>query len=86
MSPAINPDSIVLEQLAEHWQKLAAVLVWKLTPKGVTISHEDLKRFPADQVLLTHGHRESIEFRLVSLEEAHKLAAHDREMQPKGRH
>lgn len=73
----INPDAAILQQVQEHWMKLAALLVWKLAPNGVNLTLEDIASFPPDRFLLTHGHRESIEFRLVTKEEAERLAAHD---------
>lgn len=64
----------ILGQVQEHWMKLAALLVWKLAPQGVTITFEEMQKFPANLALLTHGHRDSIEFRMVSREEAEALA------------
>lgn len=74
----INPDAAILQQVQEHWQKLAALIVWKLAPTGVTLTFEDISSFPPDRVLLTHGHRDSIEFKIVSQADAERLAAHDR--------
>lgn len=83
----INPDSTVLQQVDGYWQKLAAMIVWKLVPRGesVTITAEDMKRFAADYaptgpVLLTHGHFDSFEFKIVSEADAQRLAEHDRTM------
>jgi len=75
-------DAPILDQVREHWQKLLAIVVWKLAPQGVTITHQDLVRFYADSAkknltLLTHGHRDSIDFKMVTREEAEQIAAHD---------
>lgn len=74
----LNPDSPMLQQLDGHWQRLAAVLVWKLAKDGVTLTLDDLAQFPQDMVLLTHGHKDSIEYKLVTREAAERIAAHDR--------
>lgn len=73
----LNPDSATLTQVQEHWMKIAALLVWKLAPNGVTLTAEDIASFPPDRALLTWGHRGSFEFKLVTEEEGKRLAAHD---------
>lgn len=78
----INPDSAVLSQVGEYWQKLAAMLVWKLARKGVKISVKDMDAFQREYeagggVLLTHGHHDSIEFKIVTRAEAERIAAYD---------
>ncbi len=72
-------DAAVLDQVREHWQSVAALLVWKLAPNGVLLTADDFVQFMAqDKVLLTHGHRESFELRIVTHAEAQLIAAHDR--------
>lgn len=84
MTHAINPESTVLQQVDGHWQKLAAFIVWKCVGRGtVTITAEDIQRFadefaPGVPVLLTHGHADSFEFRIVDEAAAKRLAEHDR--------
>lgn len=73
----INPESAVLTQVQEHWMKIAALLVWKLAPNGVVLTDKDIASFPLDRALLTWGHKDSFEFRLVTQQEAERLAAHD---------
>lgn len=74
----LNPDAVILEQMREHWQKLAALLVWKLAEKGVTLTYKEMAEFPQDMVLLTHGHKDSIEFKLVTQDVAKTIVEHDR--------
>lgn len=74
----LNPDSAILQQLDGQWQKIAAVLVWKLARNGVTLTVGDFASFPKDHALYTHGHRDSIDFKLVTMADAERLAAHDR--------
>lgn len=77
----MNPDSVVLQQVDGMWQKLAALIVWKLAREGVTITHKDMDEFArGDNVLLTHGHFDSIEFKIVTAEAARRIAAHDAKM------
>ncbi len=76
----LNPDSMVLQQVDGQWQKLAALIVWKLCgEKSVEITVADMqsieKQFGAEgPVLLTHGHTESIEFRVITAERGRVLA------------
>lgn len=73
----LNRDAAVFDQVDGQWMKLLALVVWKLAPNGVALTAADIASFPADRALVTHGHRESIEFKIVTEEEARRLAAHD---------
>lgn len=82
----LTPDSVVLQQLDGHWQKMAAFLLWKL--KGgemVRLTHQDIEACgaafaPHGPVLFTHGHSDSIEFQVVDMDAARRLAAHAQTM------
>jgi hypothetical protein len=82
----INPDSTVLHQVQHEWQKLAAMLLWKLAgTQKVTLTVADIAAFGAlypqgMPVLYTHGHADSIDFQIVDMAAAERLAAHDRTM------
>jgi hypothetical protein len=82
----MTPDSVVLGQLDGHWQKLAAMLLWKIKGREmVRLTHEDIARFqaeflPFEPVIFTHGHSDSIDFQIVTHEQAERLAAHDKTM------
>jgi hypothetical protein len=67
----------ILDQLEGQWEKIVAALVWKLGNGHVTLTMKDLTEFPVDRVFLTHGHRDSIEFKLVTEEEAKRIVEHD---------
>jgi hypothetical protein len=80
----MTPDSTVLQQVDGQWQKLAAMLLWKLVgrDKCVTLTHADIERFSAEfapgmPVMFTHGHSDSIDFTVVDESAAKVLAAHD---------
>lgn len=78
----LNPDSAILGQLDEQWQKIAAVLVWKLARDGVQITLEDFRNFAVETaageaVLFTHGHIDSIELSIVTAKRAAELAVYD---------
>lgn len=76
MNVEVNPDNESLRQLREYWQKITAMLVWKLAPDGVTITAADMVAFQQDgRFLLAHGHHDSFEFRMVTREEGDRLAA-----------
>ena len=76
----LNPDSPMLEQMREEWQRIVALLVWKYGDgkKGVTLTAEDMQNaqdfFDEGHRLLAHGHVDSIELRFVSAEEAAAIA------------
>lgn len=79
-------DAPILDQLDGQWQKFAAVILWKLHGnQQVRITAEDIdafgKQFGAGgfPVIFTHGHKDSIEFQIVSEEAAKRIAAHDAE-------
>lgn len=78
----VNPESVVLRQLDGYWQKIAALLVWKLASEGVVIKATEMAEFhdlsaAGDAILLTHGHKDSIEFKIVDAEAAKRIAEHD---------
>lgn len=80
----INPDSTVLQQVDGQWQKLAALILWKLSGRSVVrITAEDMAKMQAEfapgvAVIFTHGHSDSIEFSIVDEAAATRLAAHDK--------
>lgn len=87
MNPnTINPDSVVLQQLDAHWQKIAALIVWKLRGREpVKITAADIERFnaefaPGQACLFTHGMSDAFEFSIVDEAAAKRIAAHDATM------
>lgn len=77
-------DAPVLNQVRDHWQRIAALIVWKVThgKRSITISAQDMQEFQKDpRVLLTHGHVDSLEFKLVTAEEAQRMVEHQKTMQ-----
>jgi hypothetical protein len=79
----LNPDSTILQQVDGEWQKLAMLILWKLTEgKPVRITADDMaacrKKFePGIPVILTHGMHDAIEFSIVTLEDAERIGRHD---------
>lgn len=79
----LNPESTVLQQLDEHWQKMAALILWKLAgSKQIRITANDIQALndafaPGGPVIYTHGHKDSLEFQIVDGATAERLAAHD---------
>lgn len=79
-----NPESVVLSQMDEQWCKFLTFIVWKYhnNDNGVVITLADMQRYQADfesgnAFLLTHGHHDSIEFKIVTKQRAEELAAWD---------
>lgn len=74
--------AFILQQLDGQWQKIACALMYKLSRESpVIITHKDLAELQAymrdgDKHLLTWGHADSVELRIVTLEKARELAAH----------
>jgi len=73
--------ALVLDQLEGQWQKIAAVLLWKLSKdKHVTIGTKDFadiqRATDAGQVFMTWGHYDSFEFRWMDQKAAEKLSDH----------
>ena len=70
----------ILQQLDGEWQKIAVALVYMFSRGApVLITHkvlEELNEFMATHKLLTWGHQDSIELRLVTPERAKEIAAH----------
>lgn len=77
----LNPDSTMLRQSEGHWQKYLCLVLWKLAREGVTITLDDMVGFANQDknVLLTYGHIDSIEFKLVTRAEAERVAAYDKQ-------
>lgn len=81
MTNKINPESAMLEQSDGMWQRYMGLILLKLAPDGVTISKEDIEAFAArgeDNVVLAHGHFDSFSFKVVTREEAIRLAEWDK--------
>jgi hypothetical protein len=72
-------DAPVLDQIDEiGWQKFLALIVFKLAPNGVTLTSEDVEQFAReDKVLFSHGLGDRFEFKMVTREEAERIAAHE---------
>lgn len=74
---------MVLQQVDGQWQKLAALIVWKLNGmKPVEITVADMEKVEAEfgsagLHLLMHGKADSIEFSIVTAERAKVLVEHD---------
>ncbi len=79
----LNPDSTILQQLEGEWQKIVLLLLWKLVKDApVKISIDDMialqAAFPNSMpTLLAHGHSDSFELRVISMEQAKRLAEYD---------
>jgi hypothetical protein len=82
----INPDSAVLQQTDGHWQKLAAIILWKLNGGAeVSITSADIERFnaqyaPGIPVLFTHGTYDGLRFSIVTEDAAERIAQHDKKL------
>lgn len=79
--PVMNPESTIMKQTEGYWQNLAALLLYKLSKtEEVKIFSDDIIQFQQSGLaLLTHGHHDSIGFKLVTHEEAARLAQYDAE-------
>ncbi len=84
VNKVINPDSTVLQQVDGQWQKLAALILWKLKGREVVrITGADIEKMRAEfapgvAVVFTHGLSDAIEFSIVDEAAAARLAEHDK--------
>lgn len=70
---ALKGEKAGVVQLQGRWQKLAVVLLWKLAKDGCTLMRYDRDAVPADKVLMAHGHKDDIEYRLIPRAEAERI-------------
>lgn len=78
-----NPGSVIGDQMREHWQQLAALLVWKLARQGVSITDKDMARYAqeverGEAMFYFLGQHDRINFKIVDRKRAEELAAYDR--------
>lgn len=71
----------ILDQLEDQWERIVAAMVWKLGKGNVVLTAQDLRDFPTDRIFLTYGHHDSIEFKLVTREEADRIVEHQKTQQ-----
>ena len=86
----LTPDSAILDQLDDQWQKLATMILWKLAgTERVRITTDDMERFsqafaPGSPTLYTHGHYDAIDFQVIDERAAKRLAEHEMTMRGRG--
>lgn len=64
-----------LREVSWDWPEITCMLMWKLAPKGCTITRQNLGALPRDRVLVEDRTSEGIDFQWISLEEAQKRSA-----------
>lgn len=80
----LTHDSAVLQQVAEHWQKMAMLILWKTSGRQkVSITMADIQRFTAEfapgaPTLYTHGHVDSFDFQVIDEASAHRIAEYSK--------
>lgn len=81
-SKPLDPESVMLQQVDGQWQKLAALIIWKLVGRDVNVSitADDIEAMnkafaPGQATLLTHGMGETINFRLIDEAAGQQIAA-----------
>lgn len=69
----------VIDQLEGQWEKIVALLMWKLNKGALTsLTAKDIEAYHASElVLFAHGHADGFSFRLVTHEEAQHLAENE---------
>lgn len=76
-------DAVILEQIDGQYEKFLTMIIRKYLPEGAVITLKDIEAVAKEQassdplVLFTHGHKDSIEFKVVRMSEAKVIAAHD---------
>lgn len=59
--------------IAWTWPQIASVLFWKLAPRGVVLTRQDLGALPQDRVLIDARFTDRIRLAFVDLEEAQAM-------------
>lgn len=86
----LTPDSVVLQQVQQHWQKLFTFMLWKLAGRQkITLTDAEISQCmaefaPGAPTLYTHGHAHSIDFQVVTPETAETIAAQARSTRDHG--
>lgn len=76
-------DSPILDQIQDHWQKIASLLLWKLAKREqVCITAEDIKALQAEfnpgmGVIFVHGQSDRMLFQLVTEADARRIVVHN---------
>src|ERR1700687_4067375 len=76
-------EKLGVSELQGRWQKTAVMLLWLLARDGITLSAQDRDQLPADQVMLTTAHGDTVEFRYVPRAEAERIRAFELEHEGK---
>jgi len=65
----------VMSEISWDWPAITCILLWKLAPKGVTITRKDLAALPHDRVFVDYRDPEGthIQFTFVTPEEARRI-------------
>lgn len=69
----LNPHHPTTKSVHDHWYKLAALLMSKFDTAHVVISFDDIKKIEGKSITLQEL-KDGIHLRLVSQEEANRLA------------
>lgn len=78
-------DAAILDQMREHWQKIAMLVLWKFRHRlPVKITSKDIEECqsyyaPHGPIVLTHGMSDAVELSLVTKERADSLAEYDKQ-------
>ena len=72
----LDPNHPVSREIANHWHKIAALILWKLGRTELHISLEDVRAFGnAQRYVVLHAQDESMAISLVDKEAGERLAA-----------
>jgi len=73
----VNPNHPVTAAVHDHWHKIVALLMHKFELGHVVITGQDLAAFEREypnHAIMIHDKRDGIHLRMVSMEEADRLA------------
>lgn len=77
-------DAAVLDQVDGQYEKFLMLVLRKYLPEGVVLTLADITAAADEQagpdplVLFTHGHKESIEFKVIRMSDARRITEHDK--------
>jgi hypothetical protein len=77
----INPEHPVTQEMHDMWHKMCGVLLWKFANGAYTVTMEDMNGFMKahpDCAVIFHAHRETVDLKIVTMEEGLRLAEEER--------
>ena len=80
---SLNKSITNRDEEYEHWHDVLARVMYKCGVKNITLTQEDIQAFPTDLAVALNHYGDHIEVRILTVDEARKLAREYNEEQDK---